>query len=164
MSQSTSRAREYLIVLLVLALAGVAAWWIFGLTWEVQVTPSDGMAPAKELGLTGRFLYPYAGFIGVVALAAVAGILATKKYGRIIIGVLLALLAGSAVVQIVTDFGVRGVAIGAEVALTVITGCAVVTVIRGSAWPMLGSKYERTKPKESESAWDQLDRGEDPTL
>lgn len=157
--------REYAVVLVALAAAGVLAWWVFGLTWSTVTTPADGMLPEQQVEYTGRLLYPYAGFIGIVALAAVAGILATKRYGRIVIGVLLAILAGSACAQIVTDSGVGGVAAIAEVALAVIAVLGVVTVIRGSRWPMMGNRYERTQRANSdESAWDVLDRGDDPTL
>lgn len=158
------RKREYVVVLFALAIAGIVAWWAFGHTWRIESIPGDGLTPAKEVEYTGRLLYPYAGFIGVVALAAVAGILATKKYGRIVIGVLLAILAGSAVVQLVTDSGFIGWAIVAELALAVIAIAGVLTVLRGGSWPMFGGKYERTKPKEQESAWELLDRGEDPTV
>ena len=156
--------REYAIVLALLALAGIVAWWVFGHTWNVETIPSDGLAPAKDVEYTGRVLYPYAGFIGVVALAAVAGILATKKYGRIVIGVLLAVLAGSAVIQLITDSGLSGWAIVAEVSFVVIGVLGLVTAIRGSSWPMFGGRYERVRPREQESAWEVLDRGEDPTL
>ena len=49
-------------------------------------------------------------------------------------------------------------------------GCGLLVVLRGRAWPSLGSKYER---RESEGtahqrtpaqAWDALDRGLDPTI
>ena len=158
-----TRKREYATVLLVLAIAGGIAWWAFGRTWRIETIPSDGLTAAKDIEYTGRLLYPYASFIGIVALASVAGILATRKYGRIIIGVLLAILAGSAAVQLITDSGPTGWALIAEIALIVITIAGAATVVRGGSWPMFGSKYERTKPKEAESAWDVLDRGEDPT-
>lgn len=159
-----NRKREYVVVLVVLAAAGVVAWWAFGHTWRVETIPSDGLSPAKDVEYTGRLLYPYAGFIGVVALAAVAGVLATKRYGRIIIGVLLAILAGSATIQLVTDSGLTGWAVVAEFALAVIAVAGVVIAVRGGGWPMFGSKYERAKPKEDASAWELLDRGEDPTV
>jgi hypothetical protein len=45
-----------------------------------------------------------------------------------------------------------------------VAAAGVFTVVRGSRWPGMGSRYERRgTPREDVPLWDALDRGDDPT-
>ena len=80
---------------------------------------------------------------GVVALAGVVAIAATRGWARALIGAVLA---------------AAGVASLPRGALLALAGAFV--AVRGPRWPALGARYEVVTEHD---AWDALDRGEDPT-
>lgn len=97
-----------------------------------------------------------AGFVGLgwLALAAIPGIVATRTWGRRIIGS--ALIVASVLALLIGGWvPVTAAALGC-----LLTG--VVTVVLGPTWPTMGSRYERVRSERS--AWQTLDAGEDPTL
>jgi len=87
---------------------------------------------------------------GFVALAAVAGVIATRAVGRRIIAIAVVVGAIGAVAEA-----------GAYLAAAVMVAAAIGIFIFAPRWPSLGSRFER---KPSDNPWEQLDRGEDPTL
>ncbi len=124
---------------------------------------------------------------GWVSLAAVAGIVATRSWGRSVvaaIGLLAGIVgAGAAVAYALSPGSFVDSAIGLELgvdtsvvshavagwAVAVLGGAAVIvasgwTLARGRQWPTLGSRYERrSRSTRAVSAWDAQDLGQDPT-
>jgi hypothetical protein len=92
--------------------------------------------------------------LGWLALAAVAGVVATRTWGRRIVGAVVAVAGALAVV------GTGPQPVSPAAVVCVITG--VLALILGPSWPTMGGHYERA-PSEK-SAWQALDAGEDPTL
>jgi hypothetical protein len=90
---------------------------------------------------------------GWIGLAGVAGVIATGRWGRRIIGGVVLIGALGAALQGPTAAGWIGVALLALGGIVVIVGA--------TRWPTLGSRFDRA-PKQD--LWSQLDRGEDPTL
>lgn len=180
--------RAYGLTLLALALGGLGLVVSFGLTWVTVSVPlllgSEGAA--RTVDLTGRALLPWAGMAGWVALAAIAGIIATRSWGRVVVAVL-GLLAGlvgvagavlfgvdpgagaaSAVPDVpaaeATVAGTTGAWLLAALAGLVVAAATGLTIVRGRAWPSLGSRYERgAREKRTLSDWDAQDLGQDPT-
>jgi len=111
---------SYPLCLALLALSGAIAWW------------------------TGASAF------GFLALAAVAGVIATRTGGRRIIAVVVLAGALGAVVQA-----------GAFAAAALMVLAAIGIMWFAPRWPVLGSRFER---KPAQNPWEQLDRGEDPTL
>lgn len=92
--------------------------------------------------------------LGWLTLAAIPGVVATRTWGRRIVGAILVIAA----VLGVLNAGSLGLA-------AVASGCALIGVIViavGPRWAVMGSRYERRR--EERSAWQALDAGEDPTV
>ena len=181
----------YLVVLGVLLAGAVLCLVATGMSWgaaqradlartEVQVTGGDLLALGRAVALLG--------------LAAVIAVHASRRWGRRLVGGLLAaaggVVAGQAYVimrdlpdQVLQHLdGTAGTADFASVT-TASDGPLVMAVgglgvaVAGSAlavfgprWPSMGTRYERpagSRPASRSSeraAWDALDRGEDPTI
>lgn len=124
--------------------------------------------------------------LGYVGLAGVVALAATRRLGRVLVGVLVAAAGVGVVVdvaQALSDgLGSRGVGAGQVVAgtspgwawtavvgglLLVLSGLLV--AVRGRRWAALSSAYEApagrpdAPPVTDKGVWDALDRGDDPT-
>lgn len=104
-------------------------------------------------------------------LALVLGVIATRGWARVVVGVLLALL-GLAVAVGYGWTAAVGTGEGPGSALAIVGGALVAlvgawTVSRGRTWPSMGSRYERAGTASRRtprlSDWEALDRGIDPT-
>lgn len=166
----SSRSRDYALTLAVLAIGSVLVLVSYGATWEtveVAVFAGTGPSPTTTVALTGRELAPFGAAAGLVGLAGVAGILATRRWGRRIVGAVVA-LSGGAAGAIAVAFGLAGRAF-VEASLAArgldpasaaaatstpwwIVGVAgglamlvagLLTIARGAQWPGLSSRYER---------------------
>lgn len=159
----------YRAVLAALALGAVGVLLTYGAVWAVVQAPVFGGAdsPTTPIDLTGRDLAPLGSAAGWVALAGLAGILATRGIGRRIVGGIVAIAGGAAATTALTVglsgadaviLAVRartGVAPSAEaIALTpwwlpaMLAGLVVLiagglTLVRGPRWSTLSSRYER---------------------
>jgi hypothetical protein len=184
--------RPYATALGLQAVSGAAILVGYGLVWARVEVPmlaggdlADGAVRVQEI--TGRDLYPGAAGMGWLALAAVAGVIATRSWGRLAVAVIGAIAgatgASVAIVfglsggtQAVTSFaesiGGSGDVAAAATPLWVVAfagGLGVLlasvwTAVRGRGWPAMGRRYERSERRGSaKSAWDALDQGEDPT-
>ncbi len=110
--------------------------------------------------------------LGLVGLAGAVALVATRRWGRVVVGVLV-LACGVGVVVAVGRARVPSGAWG-WASLTILGGVvlaasgALVTV-RGRRWEALSSSYEtpaaraEEPPATDKGVWDALDRGEDPT-
>lgn len=152
-------------------------------TWWVEVVPRAAPLRPEEIGHTGGSLAPLLPALGLVALAAAGGLLATRGIARRLVGVLLAVVA-VAVVVLVLQALANPVVLGWPIAClggALLVGAAGALAVRdGDRWPVMGSRYGRgaslpggspdapaaqKQPAADSSAalWDALERGEDPT-
>jgi uncharacterized membrane protein (TIGR02234 family) len=180
-----------------------------GRPWAT-VRATDAITPFAQ-DLTGRDLGTAAGALGWAALAGLAAIFATQGRVRAAVGVLIALFGagiGYASVVAVQRSAVVDAAgeksallrLGGDLNVDVapwwtvslaggllLVAAGIVTVLRGSRWPGMSARYDRTRapvpagtrtggdapvrpaepagPSEQDasSLWKSLDRGEDPT-
>jgi membrane protease YdiL (CAAX protease family) len=127
-----------MVVVLVLLIAGaILALVATALPWGWAHLDGGGRLP-----VSGRDVAPDYQVLPLLALASVVGVVATRRVGRVLVGLALAVAA---------------VVAGGWIA------------VRGPRWPSMGRRYERTPqppPAErltSRETWDALDRGDDPT-
>jgi len=174
-SSAAAAGREYVRVLVLLAVGAGFLLLSYGQVWATATYAEPGL-PRLIVTLTGRDVQPVGGVLPVVALAGIAGIVATRRVGRWAAGVVLALTGTAA-----TALALVPVVVSQWWLLAAVGGAAVLvggllTVAHGSRWPALGRRYERAADPEppaeaahgpsstSASAWDLLDEGVDPTL
>lgn len=172
------RNREYRITMLLLA---VGALLIIGGSWPTWVTASvqvsAGVAPT-ELVVTGREAAPLVAIGGWVIGAGLLAVLATRTWGRVVVGVVITIAAALAAAgSVMFALASTIAALPAEAVdvrtspwwiltllgalLSLVIGIRV--ILRGRAWSAMGARYERGSAREP-SAWERLDAGEDPTL
>jgi uncharacterized membrane protein (TIGR02234 family) len=161
----TSR-REYLTVL---ALGAVGAGLLLlaaGRSWAHGVVA--GVPGELEITASGRKVAPVAAGLGLFALAGVVAIVATRRVGRVVVGLLLG-LAGVGVLAdvirvaadpnaalhdeaadaagltepVVRDAGVSGWPILAALGAVLVLSAGVWTLLRGRHWPVMSARYER---------------------
>ena len=169
---SMPSARAYGLALVLLGAGGAGLLLAYGLTWatvDVSLLPGSDAA-VSTTGVTGRELYPAAAASGWVALASVAGIIATRSWGRSMVAAIALLaglvgLAGAVAFAVAPSEEPSGASwLAAVLAGAVVAGAAVWTLVRGRAWPVMGGRYERrAKARREISAWDAQDLGRDPT-
>ena len=142
---------------------------------------------------TGHDLAAASSALGLVVLAGVVALPATRRLSRAIVGGLM-LLAGAGIVlatqrsavdpsaavasradQVAGLHGARAADVAASgwpwVVLTgglVAVVVGVFAIVRGRRWPSMGRRYEtgrkaRTESSSEASMWDRLDEGDDPT-
>lgn len=172
-------ARGYLGVLLALTVGGVSCLVAAGLGWQREAAGGLG---AVTVELTGSDVAPLVQAGGLMALASVVAVHATRRVGRQVVGAVAA-VTGIAVTaaalsaqagtpeEVTTATGPAALAVAGGL-MVAAAGAAV--VVWGRTWPTMGRRFERTgrrgperpgQPGPSDrSAWDALDRGEDPTV
>lgn len=155
-----------------------------GQDWAHVEVAAGPLAPESTVDVAGRDLVAGVQALGLVGLAGVVAIAATRRWGRVVVGVLLALaglgvVLASAAVDVVAEAGRvadgevgltpwRAVTVGGGVLLL---AAGVLVAVRGRGWAWLGRRYEppvadpvAPAPAAPERAlWEALDRGEDPT-
>lgn len=174
---ATARRALWLIVVALL-LAAVALWGSSKLTW---------LAQQRDLPLGGSTLHTETGAahtsallpVAVLALAAIAGVVATSGWARRLLGGVLVVAGGAVVAVAVVGLELsgggqyptmsivagRGLAVLAGVVL-VLAGGFVVRLAR--RMPRLGMRYaapgnQRVAPDPDTQLWDRLSAGDDPT-
>ncbi|GID31780.1 Trp biosynthesis-associated membrane protein [Paractinoplanes brasiliensis] len=183
-NQDRANRRTYLLALAAcLAGAGIAA---YGATrpWSVEVTPRPEMSDLR-VSRAGVDVAPWVIGLALVGLAGAGALLAT--YGRLrrALGVLLTLAGVGVAVSAIAgraglDTGDAGAGGTLWPIVCVIGGVIValggLTAARfGHQWPRMSARYERkpttrtppadaNRPIDSRTAWDSLDRGDDPTV
>lgn len=166
-------------------LAGAALLLIAGgRTWASVSRP----APFHGVvAVSGHQLTAATTAIGLLGLAAVAGVVATRSWGRLAAGAVLLAAGVAAAVACATVVGAQAARAAADlpgshaavttsgwqwgaVAGGVLLALAgAMTAVRGRRWPSMGARYEAgaarsTPARDPEAvAWEALDRGEDPT-
>lgn len=90
--------REYVATLGALLLGGVVLLVSYAATWAVVTVPvfSGEAGPENEVMLSGRDIAPIGNAAGWIALAGLAGLLATRTWGRRAVGAVVAVAGGAA--------------------------------------------------------------------
>jgi hypothetical protein len=149
--------------------------------WSVQAGRPLGPLHLQQTGRTGTEITPVVPTLALISLAGAGALVATRRIGRLLVGVLL----------ILTGFGVAaGAGYGLSVAthdpgsvtagwaITALVGGLLVAVVgfgtvrRGRNWPTMGSRYERPAGRaarvgaddDAAKIWDAIDDGHDPTV
>ena len=163
--------REYLAALGALVAGAILMLVGYAATWAVATVPvfsgDASGGPVGEVALSGRDLAPIGFAAGWVALAGAAGLLATRTWGRRVIGAVVALgaatagatalafaLSGSAFIEAALSArsitGVEASAVAttawwvaalAGALLAAVAG--LLALLRGPSWPRLSGRYER---------------------
>jgi Tryptophan-associated transmembrane protein (Trp_oprn_chp) len=168
------------VVLGVAAAAGVALF-AASRTWLVETVVRAAPLPPVITSRSGGALSPALPALALVALAGAGGLLAARGRGRTVVAGLVLVaglgLAGLAATKLGVAFGWAVLTVAAGVG---VAAAGLVALLRGSAWPSLGARYERADertdrsgqvdtPAEpngeiaSQTLWDAIERGEDPT-
>lgn len=166
---------EYRLVLLLVALGALLLLVGFGRTWVTATSAQPGL-PRIVVTLTGLDLAPLGGALPLVALAGIAGLVATRGVWRRAVGALL-LLAGASGAVLAVRAGLTltspsgegatvdrlvGEKLGVTVADVPITTTSwwlpaalggvlvalggLLALLHGSRWPVMGRRYERDRP------------------
>lgn len=162
-----SARREYALTLALLALGSFLLLIALSKSWTVEsVALLDGVTPSRDRAMSGATVVPAATAAAWISFAGIAGVIATRSWGRILVGVVLVLASVAGVLAVVGAWTPPW----APIALVglIATGVAgILAIAHGGRWPALGSRYERAAPApdaaDERATWDALDRGEDPT-
>lgn len=183
-----TRARAYGLTLVLLLIGAVGLLWSASRTWIYATTDAQGL-PGVEVAISGATVLPLVSGVGLLLLAGIAGVIATSKIVRVVVGLILlvasavaleasvsfglerqrsATEAATAVAGAVTDVSATGWWWLAAAGATAGVVAGAMTVAFGNSWPSLGSRYQRetaavAAPTTSAQMWDAMDRGEDPT-
>jgi uncharacterized membrane protein (TIGR02234 family) len=163
--------RELAAVVVVCAVAALVELFAAGRPWA-KVTGIAGTTHS----VSGNELASAVRPLAFVALAGAAALLATRRWGRVAVGVLIAVAgaglaiaaaaaghpSASGVVQELPAW--RGVALVASIPV-LLSGLA--AAARGNRWSVMSAKYDAPgTPRQQDpdvELWDALDRGDDPT-
>jgi uncharacterized membrane protein (TIGR02234 family) len=165
-SGRSSARRELAVALAALVAGGTMCLVFAGRAWG-EAAVDDGLTTTTEQA-TGRDLLPLAPAVGLLALAAVVAIPATRHVGRFVVGLVL-VLAGLATaigsVRLAPDLpshviswasqggeaaeSVHGVTAHPAAALLtgagglLVAGVGVAVLLRGPNWPAMGRRFDR---------------------
>ena len=182
-----SARREYAVALVLLAAGAGLLLLGYGRTWVTASTAQSGL-PSLTVTLGGGTLQPLGGALPLVALAGVAGVVATRRVGRLVSGAVL-LVAGAVGVVLPVRFGLTWSSGGgdgatvdrlvAEKVGVVVSGVpstasawwvvaalggllvaagGMLTVLHGARWPAMGGRYERSSRPRTEQSTSAWDR------
>jgi uncharacterized membrane protein (TIGR02234 family) len=186
-----SGAAGLLKAVVVTAAGGLIVLVASGRVWS-RITVQIPAAATTRVSVTGHAVEPSLPALGIALLALAAGLVAARGLLRRIVGVVIALVGGIAlavaivgrgsVSSALTSHEVGGLAIPVHGSangwwvvaavgglLAVATGA--LAAARSGEWAAMGRKYEApdttqptvAKGDPADTAWDALDRGEDPT-
>jgi hypothetical protein len=172
----TKARRELTVTVLLCAVGALVELLAVGRPWARVSSTTDTAAPAHVYA--GTALASAVRPLALVALAGAAALLATKRWGRVAIGVLLvAAGVGAAVAAAVAkDPSAAGTLhhllawrIVAIIAALPVVAAGLAAAARGMRWSVMSARYdapgavrERAQDPDVE-LWEALDRGDDPT-
>lgn len=184
--------REPLLAALLCLVGAFLVLVAVGREWALVGVLGTGLLPDRELAVRGSDLVPGVRALGLVALAGVVAIPATRQWGRIVVGLVLAVVGAgvvAAVYGVVGDLlsAAQGSAVVRDAGGTAgestrrtlwpyacglggltITAAGLFVAARGRRWAALGRRYEAPAaravlPAGERDLWEALDRGDDPT-
>jgi uncharacterized membrane protein (TIGR02234 family) len=182
--------RSYALTLAACLIGSLLAAYAVTRTWSLQLTPRTGMTDLRT-AQTGTDASPWVIGLALVVLAGTGALLATRGVLRRALGAVLALSGGGVAVGAVVgraslDPGAAGPSATVWPAFCVLGGLIIIaggiTAARlGHHWPTMSARYDRKPtpppryrppqkpsdpdlaPADHRTAWDALDRGDDPT-
>lgn len=174
--------RRELVVGLAVVLVGAALVLLAGTQpWATVPGSSNATVPSSvEAALKGSAISPGARALGLVGLAGIVALVATRRIGRRVVGALLA-LAGLAVCALSLFWTADPPSLLGDASATVdrtfwswisvaggvlLFAGGLLAAIRSARWPAMGSRYDAPARKQAkdDDPWAALDRGEDPTV
>jgi len=183
-----SSGRELRTAVLLCTVGALVVLAAAGRVWTSVEVPAGPLADARTATRTGTDLVPGVRALGLVGLAGVVALAATRCTGRTVVGVVLALTGVGVVAAVLgtdlTAAALRDEAVTGAVATTawppltaaggaLLAAAGALTGLRGRSWPALGQRYEppvsdaasvpAPQAPTERSLWEALDRGEDPT-
>lgn len=162
-----SPRREYALALGLLALGAFLLLVALTKSWTIDtVALLEGVTPSRSRTVSGASVAPAAAAAAWIALAGIAGLVATRSWGRTLVGLVLVLAAVAGILSALRAWTAPWAPV-AIVGLVCPLVAGLLAIIHGRRWPVLGSRYERQAEPRQEAderaTWDALDRGEDPT-
>ncbi len=157
--RNASPSRIYLLTIALQSILAGALLWIGGLTWG----SINSDLVTQEL--TGSVVNPFIFAVWAVCLAVVIGVLATRTWGRRILGTLGAVVCAAGIYSLIVldKDGLNALWFVSILLCGGLMATNVLTLVVSKNWPTLGGKYSRSAPPEQD-AWALLDAGVDPTL
>lgn len=154
-----SAAKKYLLTIALQSILAVVLIWVGGLIWGTV----QGELVSQDL--VGSDLDSMIFAVWAVSLAVVLGVLATRTWGRRLLGTVGAVVAVAGIysLTILDKDGLNSLWIIAIVLSSGLVITNLIIVFSSKNWPTLSGKYSRSAPPE-QNAWALLDAGVDPTL
>ncbi|GAA5119749.1 Trp biosynthesis-associated membrane protein [Pseudonocardia adelaidensis] len=158
-----------------LALSAVLLWAGSATVWY-RAPAGAGSSGGPPVALTGAQVAPWLGGTALLALAGVAGVVATGGLLRRLVGALLglvgvgvAVLGLRALLVVPPGSAATGAPLLAIAGALVLLGLGIVVLVRERRLPRLGARYaapggRRVERDPDRAAWDELDEGRDPTV
>lgn len=133
--------------------------WVGGLIWGTV------QGELVSLDLVGSDLDSFIFAVWAVSLAVVIGVLATRTWGRRILGILGTIVAAAGIYSLIVldKDGLNALWVVAIVLSSGLVITNLIITLASKNWPTLSGKYSRSAPPEQD-AWALLDAGVDPTL
>lgn len=154
-----SPAKKYLLTIALQSILAGALLWVGGLVWgsvQSELVSQD---------LVGSEIDSLIFAVWAVSLAVVIGVLATRTWGRRILGSMGAVVSGAGIYSLVildkealNQWWLIAIALCVGLLMT-----NLVIVFASKNWPTLSGKYSRSAPQEQDP-WAMLDAGVDPTV
>jgi uncharacterized membrane protein (TIGR02234 family) len=173
------------------AVGGLLVLMASGRVWS-RTTVAIPAAASTRVSVTGHAIEPSLPALGIALLALAAGLIAARGVLRRIVGGVIVVLGVTALAVAIAGRGaassaltsheVGGLAIpahgsangwwiGAAIGALIALAAGLLAAARSGEWAAMGRKYEvpdTTRPTvakgdPADTAWDALDRGEDPT-
>jgi hypothetical protein len=164
--------------------SGVVVLLAGGRTWG-SATVVAATGNRQHVSVTGHDVLPALPALGVALLVLAVAVVAARGRVRALVGLVVVVVAGAVIGLAVTsrddvaaELRHRAFAVTEPIRPTtgfwavlataggaLAAGAGAGTVALGRRWPSLGSRYDAParRPDAEASAWDALDRGDDPT-
>ena len=146
-SDGQAPRREMVGAVLLCAAGAGLALFAGSRAWLVEIMARPAPLGPVSTARTGFDLVPALAGVALVALAGAGAVLATRSWGRRLVGALIVVGGLTAAGLALSALGPDGVAVGWVLAacaggLVAAAGGAF-ALVRGEAWPRLGARYER---------------------